>query len=253
MTSHSHLSVAIVTLTVLGIGTTRAQVQSQDAVLVRVEGTVSLNGQPIAPSDAAILGDPAVIQTSEGRAVIALKRGGLLAVDGHTRARVRPNGIDNSNAIEIVEGTSVVLSGTSASAGDLSQRSQIVSERRLQVRFCSWHRTRQCDMPLARLRRRRVDSTCQRHVSVAARPDHDTRSEVRRHGPDKDIRKGATGRLRSMESFAGRRAALSPRSTAGTKLRVASRGPLFPTDPLLRPLMRHRQSGRSILITITWF
>jgi hypothetical protein len=58
--------------------------------------------------------DSATIRTARGRAVVLLKHGGILALNDHTLVRVYANGVYNFNRIEVLEGTAVVISGTSA-------------------------------------------------------------------------------------------------------------------------------------------
>jgi hypothetical protein len=95
----------------VSINSIRMQAQSQDAALIHVEGVVTLNDQPVTASSTAIaLGDPSVVHTTNGRAIVELKGGGMLALDGRTRVRIGATGRDNFNAIEVVEGTAVLLS-----------------------------------------------------------------------------------------------------------------------------------------------
>jgi hypothetical protein len=99
----------------VSINSIRMQAQSQDAALIHVEGVVTLNDQPVTASSTAIaLGDPSVVHTTNGRAIVELKGGGMLALDGRTRVRIGATGRDNFNAIEVVEGTAVLLSESSA-------------------------------------------------------------------------------------------------------------------------------------------
>jgi hypothetical protein len=96
------------------INSIRVQAQSQDAALIHVEGVVTLNDQPVMASSTAIaLGHPSVVHTTNGRAIVELTGGGMLALDGRTRVRIGANGRYNS-AIEVVEGTAVLLSEASA-------------------------------------------------------------------------------------------------------------------------------------------
>jgi hypothetical protein len=85
------------------------------ARLVRAEGRVTLNGQPIAAGASAVtLGDVTELETTEGRAVIALKRGGTFVLGENTSARVHANGVYNFNRIEILAGSAVLLSASSS-------------------------------------------------------------------------------------------------------------------------------------------
>jgi hypothetical protein len=92
-----------------------AQQLAPSARLVRGEGQVTLNGQSVAAGAAAVtLGDVADLQTTEGRAVIALKRGGTLVLGPNTSARVHANGGYNFNRLEILGGSAVLLSASSS-------------------------------------------------------------------------------------------------------------------------------------------
>jgi ferric-dicitrate binding protein FerR (iron transport regulator) len=94
-----------------------ADVQSTAARLAYVEGVVYLDDRPVAaPLDAEVFRDSATIRTADGRAVVALKRGGTLALNEHTKVRVLANGVYNFNRIEVIEGTAVLISSTSAPA-----------------------------------------------------------------------------------------------------------------------------------------
>jgi hypothetical protein len=98
----------------LGVPTTSAQTQSAAAALTHVEGAVYLDDQSVGPLPrAVVLGDAATLRTAEGRAVVALKRGGVLALAEHTLVRVLANGRYNFNHVQVLEGTAVVISGTS--------------------------------------------------------------------------------------------------------------------------------------------
>ena len=94
-----------------------ADVQSSAARLVYVEGAVYLDDRLVATTlDAPVFLDSATIRTTDGRAVVALKRGGALALNEHTQVRVLANGVYNFNRIEVIEGTAVLISGTSTPA-----------------------------------------------------------------------------------------------------------------------------------------
>jgi hypothetical protein len=100
------------------LGTTlslSAQQSVPSARLVRSEGRVTLNGQPVAADARAVpLGDVTDLQTTEGRVVIALKRGGTLVLGENTSARVHANGVYNFNRIELLAGSAVLLSASSS-------------------------------------------------------------------------------------------------------------------------------------------
>ena len=91
-----------------------AQTERAVATLTHAEGAVYLDDQlVVASSGRVIVGDSALIRTVGGRAVVALKRGGVIALNEHTLVRVLANAGYNFNRIEVVEGTAVVISGTS--------------------------------------------------------------------------------------------------------------------------------------------
>jgi hypothetical protein len=105
----------VVICAAVGVASSSAQTAPAVATLTHVDGTVYLDDQLVAStSGPVLLGDSASIRTAGGRAVVALKRGGVLALDENTLVRVLANGVYNFNRIEIVEGTAVVISGTSA-------------------------------------------------------------------------------------------------------------------------------------------
>jgi len=85
------------------------------ARIVRAERGLTLNGQPVAAgSSSASLGDVANLQTTEGRAVIALKRGGTLVLGSNTSVRIRENAPYNFNRVELLTGSAVLLSASSS-------------------------------------------------------------------------------------------------------------------------------------------
>jgi ferric-dicitrate binding protein FerR (iron transport regulator) len=87
----------------------------QVAALVLAEGAVYLDDELVgALSHAVVLHDSATVRTAGGRAIVALKHGGVLALDEHTRVRVLANGVYNFNRVEILEGNAVVISDTSS-------------------------------------------------------------------------------------------------------------------------------------------
>jgi hypothetical protein len=97
---------------------TRAAAQQAPGVaaaLVHAEGEVYVNDRAIeSNSVSAVLPDSVVLRTSRGRAAVALKRGGLLFLDADTSVRVFGNGVYNFNRIEVLTGSAIVASGTSA-------------------------------------------------------------------------------------------------------------------------------------------
>ena len=99
---------AVVALTVL-LTPIHAQVRRQGAMLVYVEGDVSLNDRAVESSSLpSLLPDTAVLRTSAGRVAIALKRGGMLFLDRNASVRVLGNHVYNFNRIEVLTGSVVV-------------------------------------------------------------------------------------------------------------------------------------------------
>jgi hypothetical protein len=109
------VAAAALLFALLGVAPALAQIQPSAATLFLVEGAVYLDDQLVTTSPAAAgLGESATIRTARGRAVVALKRGGLLTLDDHTVVRVHANRVYNFNRIEVLEGTAVVMTETSA-------------------------------------------------------------------------------------------------------------------------------------------
>lgn len=110
-----HLSLLVAFAMVSAPVSAGAQAQRTGAALVLTEGTVYLNDRPVeataAPSG---LPDTAVVRTTQGRAAIALKRGGWLLLDEGASVRVLGNGVYNFNRLEVIAGSAIVASGTSA-------------------------------------------------------------------------------------------------------------------------------------------
>jgi hypothetical protein len=106
-----HLAVIGATL---GVHAAPTPVQPAAATLTHVDGAVYLDDQSVGslPRD-VVLRDAATVRTTDGRAVVALKRGGVLALAEHTRVRVLADGPYNLNHIQALEGTAVLISGTS--------------------------------------------------------------------------------------------------------------------------------------------
>lgn len=97
-------------------GAAAKQAIRADAALVHAEGGVDLNDRAVEPtSTPAVLPDRAELRTTQGRAVVALKRGGLLFLDAGTSVRVLGNGVYNFNRIEVLTGSVIVASGTNSS------------------------------------------------------------------------------------------------------------------------------------------
>jgi ferric-dicitrate binding protein FerR (iron transport regulator) len=111
----AEIRIVCVVIICAAVSPTSAQIQPSVAALTRVEGAVYLDDRlVVAPLSAAALPSSALIRTASGRAVVALKGGGTLALNEQTQVRVLANGVYNFNRIEVVEGTVVVVSGTSA-------------------------------------------------------------------------------------------------------------------------------------------
>ena len=84
------------------------------AALVHTDGEVHLNDRTIESNSApSVLRDDVVVGTNQGRAAIALKRGGFLFLDAGTSVRVLANGGYNFNRIEVLTGSVIVASDTS--------------------------------------------------------------------------------------------------------------------------------------------
>jgi len=95
----------------ISAGTTAAQTPRQ-AALIRAEGVVYLDDELVASlAKALVLSDSATLYTVSGRAIVALKGGGVLALDEHTRIRLLA---DSANRIDVLEGSAVVTSEGSA-------------------------------------------------------------------------------------------------------------------------------------------
>ena len=91
-----------------------AQAPGTDAVVVHREGEVYVDERAVESNAAPlVLPDDAVLRTSEGRAAIALKKGGWLFLDARTSVRVLRNGVYNFNRIEVLTGSAIVASETS--------------------------------------------------------------------------------------------------------------------------------------------
>jgi len=102
-------------LAILTMPTIAVAQATTSAALVHAEGDVFLNERIVEPgAPSAILPETAVVRTSRGRAVIALKRGGFLFLDDGASVSVHGNGVYNFNRIEVLTGSAIVASETSA-------------------------------------------------------------------------------------------------------------------------------------------
>jgi hypothetical protein len=112
------MCLSIVVAVAVGFVPARALAQQTPgarAALVHAEGEVYLNDRAVEKNSApSVLPDVVVLRTSQGRAAIALKRGGLLFLDAGTSVRVLGNGVYNFNRIEVLTGSAIVASETSA-------------------------------------------------------------------------------------------------------------------------------------------
>src|SRR4026207_1197610 len=111
--SSMRLVQVVVICAAVGVAPSSAQTERAVATLTHAQGAVYLDDQLVVASSGVIVGDSAFIRTVGGRAVVALKRGGVIALNEHTLVRVPANAGYNFNRIEVVEGTAVVISGTS--------------------------------------------------------------------------------------------------------------------------------------------
>jgi len=111
--SSMRLVQVVVICAAVGVAPSSAQTERAVATLTHAQGAVYLDDQLVVASSGVIVGDSAFIRTVGGRAVVALKRGGVIALNEHTLVRVLANAGYNFNRIEVVEGTAVVISGTS--------------------------------------------------------------------------------------------------------------------------------------------
>jgi hypothetical protein len=114
----------VVSMTIALLGTVAsAQSGRTAASLVLADVTVYLNDRPVAAASLpAVLPDDTVLRTAEGRAAIGLKRGGWLFLDARTSVHVLANGTYNFNRIEILAGSAIVASLTSAPQVDCENR-----------------------------------------------------------------------------------------------------------------------------------
>ena len=107
-----------------------AQVQPErtTAALVLAEGAVYLNDTPVEAAAApSVLPGVAVLRTAQGRAAIALKRGGWLFLNADSSVRVLGNAVYNFNRLEALSGSAIVSSGTSAPLVDCESEIRLSS------------------------------------------------------------------------------------------------------------------------------
>ena len=85
------------------------------AALVLAEGAVYLNDTAVEGTAVpSVLPDVTLLRTAQGRAAIALKRGGWLFLDADSSVRVLGNTVDNVNRLEVLSGSAIVSSMTTA-------------------------------------------------------------------------------------------------------------------------------------------
>jgi len=111
------VGLSVLVVLAMSVVSAPAQVQPErtTAALVLAEGVVYLNDTPAEATTApSVLPDLAVLRTGEGRAAIGLKRGGWLFLDADSSVRVFGNAVYNSNKVEVLSGSAIVFSGTSA-------------------------------------------------------------------------------------------------------------------------------------------
>jgi len=105
-----------------------AQPQRAVAALVLSEGMVYVNDRSIdANATPFVLPDVALLHTTQGRAAVGLKRGAALFLDTESSVRVRGNGLYNFNRLEVLSGSAIVASGTSAPLVDCESQISLSS------------------------------------------------------------------------------------------------------------------------------
>jgi len=107
-----------------------AQVQPErtTAALVLAEGAVYLNDTPVEAAAApSVLPGVAVLRTAQGRAAIALKRVGWLFLNADSSVRVLGNAVYNFNRLEVLSGSAIVSSRTSAPLVDCESEIRLSS------------------------------------------------------------------------------------------------------------------------------
>ncbi len=110
------LSVVVAVAIVCVSRSALAQVQPSPAVatLVLADGIVYVDEKSVGPITGPFhLPDVIVLRTMQGRAAVALKRGGWLFLDAESSVHVRGNGVYNLNRLEVLSGSVIVASETS--------------------------------------------------------------------------------------------------------------------------------------------
>lgn len=124
------LSVLVALATVCVSTSTLAQVPAQptSATLVLAEGAVYLNDRSVEANKVpSVLPDVVELRTAKGRAAVVLKRGGWLFLDAESFVRVHGNGLYNFNRLEVLSGSAIVASGTSAPLVDCESKIRLSS------------------------------------------------------------------------------------------------------------------------------
>jgi len=99
---------------------------SRGAALMHAEGEVYLNDRAVeSNSSRTPLPDSTVLSTRQGRAAIALKRGGMLYLDAGSSVRILANGVYNFNRIEVLTGSAIVASQTSSPLVDCENETRL--------------------------------------------------------------------------------------------------------------------------------
>ena len=104
---------SVLTLLTLSSGAGGLLAQSVPAVatVVKTEGIVFLNDQPVAQGATPIaLGEVGRVRTDAGRAVVSLKRSGVLVLGDHASLSVWANDGYNFNKTELLAGSAVIVS-----------------------------------------------------------------------------------------------------------------------------------------------
>jgi ferric-dicitrate binding protein FerR (iron transport regulator) len=104
------------------------QAQPPGATLVMADGVLFLDEKSVEPNTTPlVLPDVAVLRTADSRAAVALKRGGWLFLDARSSVRVHGNGVYNFNRLEILSGSAIIASETSAPLVDCESEVRLSS------------------------------------------------------------------------------------------------------------------------------
>jgi hypothetical protein len=109
------LAIVLALGTVFGQAPTSPQAQPAAAALLMVEQTVYVNDRAVDPTALPVtLSDSVVLRSADGKAAIALKRGGWLFIDAGASVRIHANSAYNFNRIEMLAGSAIVVPDTSS-------------------------------------------------------------------------------------------------------------------------------------------